>query len=518
MADRAQPVRSGFGQGAAITVAALIIACLGAVMWRADAPARLGPADWAAIRFTVSQALVSAALSVVCAIPVARALARRRFPGRAILITLLGAPFLLPVIVAVMGLLEIFGRAGWINLALAALGLPRISIYGAHGVILAHVFFNLPLATRLILQGWSEIPAERFRLAALLNAGPSEIWYLLEWPMLRRIAPGAFAVIFGICLTSFSVALTLGGGPKATTVELAIYQAFRFDFDLGKAALLAIVQIGLTLTAGLLALRFSIRDGFGAGLDRPVARWDANRRGLRVIDGIAITLAAAFLIVPMAAVAARGASALIALPWQVWTAALTSLGVAALSLVALTCLALPMVVALAGGRNRWIDLVGLMGLAVSPLVLGTGAFVVIYPFVDPAALALPVTALVNAIMTLPFALRILVPAAREVVDSHGRLGAHLGMERGPFLRLVLLPRLAPQLGFAAGLGLALSLGDLGVITLFADHDIATLPLQIYRLIGAYRMDAAAGGALLLMGLAFGAFWICDAKGRRHAQA
>lgn len=172
MADRAQPVRSGFGQGAAITVAALIIACLGAVMWRADAPARLGPADWAAIRFTVSQALVSAALSVVCAIPVARALARRRFPGRAILITLLGAPFLLPVIVAVMGLLEIFGRAGWINLALAALGLPRISIYGAHGVILAHVFFNLPLATRLILQGWSEIPAERFRLAALAERGP----------------------------------------------------------------------------------------------------------------------------------------------------------------------------------------------------------------------------------------------------------------------------------------------------------------------------------------------------------
>ena len=43
-------------------------------------------------------------------------------------------------------------------------------------------------------------------------------------------------VIFVICLTSFAVALTLGGGPRATTIELAIYQAFRFEFDLARAA------------------------------------------------------------------------------------------------------------------------------------------------------------------------------------------------------------------------------------------------------------------------------------------
>ncbi len=54
----------------------------------------------------------------------ARALARRRFPGRGALIALMGAPFLLPVIVAVLGLLAVFGRSGWVNGALSALGLP----------------------------------------------------------------------------------------------------------------------------------------------------------------------------------------------------------------------------------------------------------------------------------------------------------------------------------------------------------------------------------------------------------
>ncbi len=63
----------------------------------------LSPADWAALRFTLVQAALSAGLSVALAVPVARALARRSFPGRRALITLMGAPFLLPVIVAVMG-------------------------------------------------------------------------------------------------------------------------------------------------------------------------------------------------------------------------------------------------------------------------------------------------------------------------------------------------------------------------------------------------------------------------------
>ncbi len=63
--------------------------------------------------------------------------------------------------------------------------------------------------------------------------------------MLRRCAPGAMVAVFLICLTSFAVALTLGGGPRATTVELAIFQAIRFEFDLGRAALLAALQFAL---------------------------------------------------------------------------------------------------------------------------------------------------------------------------------------------------------------------------------------------------------------------------------
>ncbi|SHI70447.1 thiamine transport system permease protein [Palleronia salina] len=507
---------AGIAAGALVVL--LILGSVVAVALRAERGAGLGAADWAALRFTLWQAALSAVFSVALAIPVARALARRRFRGRGLLITLLGAPFILPVIVAVLGLIMVFGRAGLLNDGLAALGLPAVSIYGAWGVLLAHVFFNLPLATRMILQGWVDIPAERFRLAAALGMGPAAQFRLIELPMLARVVPGAALVVFLICTTSFAVALTLGGGPRATTIELAIYQAFRFDFDLGRAALLALLQLGVTLAAALVALRVAAPEAMGAGLDRPVQRWGLPGP---VVDTLAITLATLFLVLPMVALAARGLPHLANMPPEVWAAAWRSVVVALGSAVLTIALALPLAVAVGRLRPRaarGLEVAGMLGIAASPLVIGTGLFIVSYPFIAPDRLALPVTALVNAVMALPFALRLLVPAVARVESDYGRLAASLGLSGFAWLRLVLLPRITRPLGFATGLAAALSMGDLGVVALFADAEAATLPLQMYRLMGAYRMQDAAAAALLLLALSLAAFWIFDRGGRADADA
>mgnify|MGYP003116690888 CR=1 FL=1 len=518
MADRAVALSSKTGLFAAALVAGLILAALVAVFMAADVAAGLGAADWAAVRFTVTQAVWSAVLSVLLAVPVARALARRQFWGRGALITLLGAPFILPVIVAVLGLLTVFGRSGVLNQFGAALGLPSVSIYGLHGVVLAHVFFNLPLATRLLLQGWQSIPSERFRLAGQLQMTPRALFLALEWPMLRQVLPGVAALIFVICLTSFAVALTLGGGPRATTIELAIYQAFRFDFDLGRAALLSVVQLVLAGAAAVAALWLIPPISMGGGLDRPLRRWDALGGVQRALDGLVIALAALFLLLPLGAVVLRGLAGVAQLPASVWQASGNSILVAGLSVAVLALLALPMAGWIATRRRGGVEAIGLMGLAASPLMIGTGWFILINPVLDPARLSLPVTALVNALMALPFVLRILVPRLRETLQDYGPLTQTLGMKGWALWRLLVLPRLRPQLGFAAGLTGALSVGDLGVIALFADQDRATLPLQMYRLMGAYRMEAAAGAALLLLVLALAVFFICDKWGRWHADA
>jgi thiamine transport system permease protein len=519
MAPRAKPLTLMHWIGAAIAalIFALVIGALGALAWRAEGASGLGPADWSAIRFTVFQAALSAILSVVCAIPVARALARRNFHGRGMLITLMGAPFILPVIVAVLGLLAVFGRNGAVSVVLGWLGLAPLEIYGLHGILLAHVFFNMPLAVRLILQGWLSIPAERFRLAASLGFRGRDVSRHLEWPMLRAIVPGALLVIFLICTTSFAVALTLGGGPRSTTVELAIYQAFRFEFDLGRAALLGIVECVICAVAVLLSLRFALPQMIGAGLDRRVERHDVQGGMVRALDIAVICIAAVFLIAPLIAVISRGAGEMFTLPPVIWDAALRSV-ILALSSAALAIgLALPFALLMARGRQRAIlEGIGVLTIAVSPLVLGTGLFLMIFPVANPVALALPITGLVNAVVALPFILRALVPAIELAEASHGRLADSLGLTQSQRLRHVLLPRLRRPLGFGAGLAAAFSMGDLGVIALFSAPQSGTLPMEMFRLMGAYRMAESQGAAVLLLALSLVLFWSFDRGGRINA--
>lgn len=476
----------------------------------------LGPSDWAAIRFTLIQALTSAALSVLIAIPTARALARRQFRGRQLMVSLLGAPFILPAIVAVLGIVSIWGRSGLISDGLKSIGAEPLNIYGFTGVVLAHVFFNLPLATRLILQGWLAIPAEHFRLAAQLGFTTPEVNRQLERPMLRSTIPGAFLLIFLLCITSFAVALALGGGPKATTVELAIYQALRFDFDLAKAAILALIQFYLCTVTALITLKFARPTDFALGLDLPPKRWDGTKQSSRIFDTTLLIAVAFFLFAPLVSVILRGLPPLMSLPSQVWPALFNSISIAipaALIATAMATALAALITSLSKRTAAAVESIGFLALAASPFVIGTGLFILINPYFDPFALALPVTIAVNATMSLPFALRIILPALTRTEQNYGRLGASLGMTGFTLFRLAIWPRLKRSLGFAAGLSAALSMGDLGVIALFAPPDFATLPLTMYRLMGAYQMDAAAGTALLLVATSLALFWAFDRGGR-----
>ncbi len=478
-------------------------------VWRwAETGSSFSPADWAALRFTVIQSVLSAGVSCVLAIPVARALARRSFWGRSAVITLLGAPFILPVIVAVMGLLAVFGQNGILNTMLAAIGAPSVSIYGLSGVLLAHVFFNMPLVTRMILQGWVAIPSERLRLAESLGLRGWARFRVLEWPMLYNILPSAFGIVFVICLSSFAVALTLGGGPRATTLELAIYQAFRFDFDLGKAAALAMVQLALAGGTAMITVFAAGKDPFAKGLDSAFSAATLAHDG-RIIDGVAITLAILFLGMPIVMIVGHGGGAIFDLPSSVWWAAGRSIAIA----VGSTVLCLVFALALA---RRWGEVIGSAGIAISPLVLGSGLFLMIRPITNPFDWALVITMVMNATLSLPFVLRILRPQAESIRAEYQHLARTIGLGPMAWVRWVLIPRLRRPIGFAAGLTAALSMGDLGVIVLFGTSDHATLPLKLYQLMGSYRMDQASAAAVLLLTLSLGAFWICEYWGRKDA--
>ena len=271
--------------------------------------------------------------------------------------------------------------------------------------------------------------------------------------------------------------------------------------------MLALLQFGLCVVAAALVWRFGTPFTFGIGLDRRIERWDGNPW----LDGICIGLAALFLVLPLGMVALRGLPGLLDLPADIWWAAGRSLLVAAGS--AALCMTLALTLALRGGPM--VAVIGILPLAASSLVIGTGLFLIVYPVMNPTKLALLVTALTNATLALPFVLRAIGPSVDAVSADFGRLGAALGLSPVVWIRHIMLPRLRRPIGFGAGLAAALSMGDLGVITLFAGDASETLPLAMYRLMGAYKMEAAASAALILLGLSLALFWICDQGGRTN---
>ena len=100
------------------------------------------------------------------------------------------------------------------------------------------------------------IPTEHVRLAKQLGFDTRAFFKYIEIPMLIKIAPSIFTIIFLYCSLTFSIALVLGGGPRATTVELAIYQTIVFEGDLATAAKLSTYQLILLTLLLILSTKF----------------------------------------------------------------------------------------------------------------------------------------------------------------------------------------------------------------------------------------------------------------------
>ncbi|RWX75074.1 thiamine/thiamine pyrophosphate ABC transporter permease ThiP [Neorhizobium lilium] len=492
------------------------VAVLALLAWDAgDTKARLFSAYTARVlRFTLLQAFLSTGLSVLFAILLALALARQpRFPGRVWIVRLMAVPMGLPVLIGALGLLGIWGRQGLINDMLAmAGGAAPISIYGLSGILLAHVFFNMPLAARLMLAALERLPAEYWLLSCGLGMRRLSVFRFLEWPALRQVAPGIAGLIFMLCATSFTLVLVLGGGPAATTLEVAIYQSLRFDFDPPRAIALAFLQIGVTglILAAMSFLPAPEETGMTAG--RSVRRLDGQGWAARSGDGITILLATIFLILPLASIAAAGFKA------NLWTlvtspaflkALWTSLKIAAIAAL----LAVTASLAILTGREAVADMkrpgslarsfsaalsaTSALVLLVPPVVLGTGWFLVLRPWGDVAPFAPVLVAIINALMALPFVMRVLAPAIETHRRRTARLSESLGISGLARLWRIDLPVLARPLLTATSFAIALSLGDLGAVALFGSNELTTLPWLVYSRLSSYRSHDADGLALLL---------------------
>jgi thiamine transport system permease protein len=533
------------GLAAAALAAALAGAAILAVAWQAggfDLPALVAdPYVRGVTLFTLKQAALSTVLSALLGLAAARAVHRRAGPRGARALHLLASlALVMPTTVAAVGIVAVWGRAGWVADAMAWLGLPGpgAALYGLPGVLLAHVFFNAPLLARIFHAALAAIPDGRWRLAAQLGLRSREVWRFVEWPAIGRVAPGACGVVFLLCFTSFALVLMLGGGPQASTLEVAIYEAARLDFDLGKAAALGLLQLVLCALVLLALARYPAEWATGrgaAGLGGRI-RPDRADPAARLTDAATATLATGIVALPLAAIVIDGFRAELAqLPtdpaFRAALGASVALGLASAGITsglawaiceARRTLVLPTRL---GGRSggphaglaALLDLGSTIYLAVPAIVFGLGAFLALRGVADTFALAPLLVLAANVLLSLPFAVRALQGRLAESGARHDRLCASLGITGWARFRLVEFPVARRELGFAAALSAALSVGDLGVIALFGSDSFRTLPWLLYQRSGRYQSEEAAAIALVLLLLSLAFFAAIERiVGGRHA--
>src|SRR5262249_28332358 len=181
-------------------------------------------------------------------------------------------------------------------------------LYGIGGILIAHVFFNMPFAARTLLAGLESVPGESWRLASQLGMRSSQVFRLIEWPALRAAMASTAGLVFMLCFASFTVTLTLGGGPAWASLEAAIYQALRYDFDPPRAAVLSLLQ--LAISGGLLLAlhRLMVPAPVSPGIGRPQPRPDVAGWGGKILDAGLLILAVLYVGLPVLAVILSGLS------------------------------------------------------------------------------------------------------------------------------------------------------------------------------------------------------------------
>ncbi|WP_324753598.1 molybdate ABC transporter permease subunit [Roseovarius sp. Pro17] len=223
----------------------------------------LDAAAYAALTLSLKVSLVAVIFSLPPAIAVAWLLARRRFPGHALVSALVHLPLVLPPVVTGYLLLLTFGRNGWVGGALAEVGI--VFAFRWTGAALAAGIMGFPLMVRAIRLSIEAVDPKLEEAAATLGAGR---WAGFVRVTLPLIVPGILAgtvLGFAKAMGEFGATITFVANiPGQTqTLPTAIYSFLQVPGGEGSALRLVIlsasVAIGAVLISEWLARRMAAR-------------------------------------------------------------------------------------------------------------------------------------------------------------------------------------------------------------------------------------------------------------------
>ncbi|MGB9801133.1 MAG: ABC transporter permease [Thermanaerothrix sp.] len=514
-----------------------ILSLAGEALLREGLAAGLGARLWRPLRFTLWQAGLSTALTLLVGLPGAYLFGRFTFPGKGWLRVLTTLPFILPTVVVAAGFNALIGPRGWLNvLLMQALGLsePPIRLMHSLGaILLAHVFYNTTIILRVVGSAWAQLDPRLEQAARVLGASPWRTLWEVTLPLLRPAILAATLLVFLFDFTSFGVILLLGG-PRFATLEVEIYLQALQMLNLPLAGLLSVVQLACTLIFLLLYQRVAAQVNVpvtprvqGEGIHSP------HTPGERAFVVGMVGVLGVLLLLPMAALplrsvarleAARGERGMVTPgltldyyrelfinrrgsyfyvpPIQAARNSLLYAGATmalALSLGGLTAAAMTRL----RRPPRWLDPLLMLPLGTSAVTLGLG-FIVVFNRPPLVARDFPLMIpIAHTLVALPFVVRTLQPALAAIPTNLRQAAAVLGASPWRVWWEVDFPIVLRAVIVAAVFAFTASLGEFGATMFLVRPEYPTVPVAIYRFIsqpGALNYGQALAMSTILMAL------------------
>jgi molybdate transport system permease protein len=204
----------------------------------------VSPQTGDALLLSLRVAILATAANALIGVPLAWALARRRFPGRALVDLLVTMPLILPPTVTGYYLIVLFGRRGWLGGALYQMTGWSIA-FTWYAAVVAATIMALPLLVRTAKAAFESVDRDLERAAFTLGRSEFRTAVEVTLPLARNGILAGLVLAFARALGEFGATLMLAGNipGKTATVPLAIYTAVQTGDDAAALVLVVVLSV-----------------------------------------------------------------------------------------------------------------------------------------------------------------------------------------------------------------------------------------------------------------------------------
>ena len=205
--------------------------------------------------FTVAMALLATLLMLPPGVALAWLLARRPFPGRSVLDTLVSLPLVLPPVATGLILLWLLGRRGPLGELLARVGFDVLFTWKA--VVIAMAVVGLPLLVRAARAGFEQVDRRYEHVAATLGASPARVFFTISLPLAGRGVLAGALLVFSRALGEFGATIMVAGAlPSTRTIAVSIFSYTETGQQAAAISMLAVSAV-IAFAALLLSNRLT---------------------------------------------------------------------------------------------------------------------------------------------------------------------------------------------------------------------------------------------------------------------